>query len=233
MRGLLLLSFLLLPFAAGPAPAGPWPRPVGETYVFSGHEGGTEGWTSLYLETGLPRDLTLGLDAGGHVTALATGDPDQEVDGRIRAFLRFPVLSAPDRRAARPAWAEPWLAAIEIGIGPDIEKDGDTPLRYGAALTLGRPLDTRFGPGWTVLDLRATLGGSRPARVNLGYVAGVKPTDRMVLELGLFAEHEAETSWAIAPTMEYKIGAFGGARLGVSVKDGGETLLRLGWARTF
>jgi hypothetical protein len=233
MRGPLLQSILLLLLAAPPLFAGPWPRPVGETYVFAGHEGGMDGWTSLYLETGLPRDLTLGLDAGGHTTALATGDPTQPVDGRIRAFLRFPVLSSPEHRATRPGWAAPWLAAIEIGIGPDIEEDGAMPLRYGAGLTLGRPMNTRLGPGWTTLDLRATLGGSRPARFNAGYVVGVKPTRKLTLELGFFAEREDETFWAIAPTMEYRIGDFGGARLGVSVKNGGETLLRLGWARTF
>src|SRR6056297_1866391 len=118
MRGLLLLTMILPLFGALPSQAGPWPRPLGETYVFTGHEGRMDGWTSLYAETGLPHDLTLGLDAGGHVTALATGDPDQPVDGRIRAFLRVPVLSSPERRAARPGWLEPWLVAIEIGIGP-------------------------------------------------------------------------------------------------------------------
>ena len=231
MRLLLLLTILLV--TGPPLLAGPWPRPRGESYVFAGHEGGMDGWTSFYAETGLPRDLTLGVDAGGHATGLMTGDPDRPVDGRLRVFVRMPVLSAPDRRAGRPGWLEPWLAAVEIGIGPDFEEDGATPLRWGAGLTVGRPLETRFGPGWTTLDLRATLGGSRPARFNAGYVVGVKPTDRLTLELGLFAEVEDATYWAVAPTMQYELGELGGARLGISLKDEGETLLRLGWARSF
>ncbi|MDB2407912.1 hypothetical protein N9W17_05245 [Jannaschia sp.] len=90
-----------------------------------------------------------------------------------------------------------------------------------------------MGFGWTTFDLRATMGGARPLRLNAGYVVGVKPTPRATMELGLFAEQVDTMSWAIAPTLEYKVGKLGGVRLGVSLKDGGQRLLRLGWARTF
>ncbi|PWJ17395.1 hypothetical protein [Jannaschia seohaensis] len=234
MRARLLLATTLLLLGLSPALAGPWPRPQGETYVFVGHEGNGDGWTSLYFETGLPRDLTFGLDTGGHVAPLALGGPDDPVDGRVRVFLRAPVFSSPEARARRPGWMEPWLLAVEIGAGPDIEEDGAMPLRFAAGLTLGRPLETRLGAGWTTVDLRATLGGARPVRLNAAYVVGVKPTDRVTLELGLFAEREVDDLFtAFAPTMEYKLGEIGAARLGVTFKNTGERLLRLGWTRQF
>jgi hypothetical protein len=230
MRALLWILLLCLP-AMGTA--GPWPRAEGATYVFAGHEDGGDGWTGLYLERGLPRDLTFGIDAGGRAMGALANDPRRPAEGRLRAFLRMPVLSSPARREARAAAWRPWLAAVEIGFGLDLETDGDAPLRSALGVTVGRALGTRLGPGWTTLDLRATAGGGRPVRTNLAGVVGVKPRDRLTAELGIFLEHEDGTSWAVAPTVQYEVGRFGGVRLGVSVKDGGERALRLGWAREF
>lgn len=230
MRALLLVLSLLL---AAPAAAGPWPRAEGESYAFAGHEGGRDGWTGVYAEHGLPRALTLGLDLGGHAGGLMLGDPTMPLDGRARAFLRVPVLSDPGRRAARAPWAAPWLAAVEVALGADLEEDGDASLRYGAGLAVGRPLETRLGPGWTTLDLRAMLGGGRRARLNAGGVVGIRPTGRLAVEMALFAEREGATSWTLAPTLQYGFGRLGAARVGLSLKDDGRALLRLGWARRF
>ncbi|GIT91653.1 hypothetical protein JANAI62_21100 [Jannaschia pagri] len=224
---------VLLLLLAHPASAGPWVRPQGEAYVFIGHEEGKDGWTSIYAEYGGARQLTWGLDTGGHAMGSVLGDPDIPLDGRIRVFARLPVLSSEAARATRPGWLSPWLFAVEASIGLDRETNGDQAERVGLGLTAGRPLDTAYGTGWTTFDLRATAGGGKRRRLNAQYVVGVKPTDRLTLELGLFAEHETDLSTTIAPTVEYKIGDLGGARLGVSFKDGGDTILRVGWARSF
>ena len=228
MRPLLLLLLL-----CGPVAAGPWPQAEGRTYGFAGYEDGDEPYSSVYVERGLPHGLTLGLDAGGKLNGLLASDPDPEAEGRLRAFLRLPVLSSEAERAERPGWLAPWLAAVELGLGPDLERDGDTPLRASVGLTVGRGLQTRLGDGWTTFDLRLTAGGGGACRLNAASVLGIKPTERLALEMGLFAEREDDTSWAVAPTAQYELGGTGAARFGVSLKDGGETVLRLGWARAF
>ncbi|WP_371156253.1 hypothetical protein [Jannaschia sp. 2305UL9-9] len=225
-----LLALLLF---THPAIAGPWVRPSDETYVFVGHEEGLSGWTSVYAERGGPRNLTFGLDTGGHVAAGMMGMVDPPLDGRIRTFVRIPVLSGDDQRAKRPDWVSPWLVAVEVGIGLDREGTGETAVRYTAGLTVGRPLSTALGDGWTTFDLRGTAGGGKIRRLNAQYVVGVKPTDRLTLELGLFAEQETDISYAVAPTVQIGLGDLGAARFGVSLKDGGNTILRVGWARIF
>lgn len=225
------LLFLLL--MTPPAQAGPWVRPKGETYIFIGHEEGIDGWTSLYAERGGRHDLTFGLDVGGHAMGAVLGDPSLPLDGRIRSFVRLPLWSSEDARAARPGWLAHWLLAVEAGIGQDLEANGDVAIRYSFGVSIGRPLTTRLGGGWTTLDLRATAGGGKRRRLNAQYVVGVKPTSRLTLELGLFAEHETSLSTAIAPTVQYGLGRIGNARLGVSLKDGSDMIFRIGWAQSF
>ena len=227
----LLVLLLLWP---GLAAAGAWPRAPGEVYVSSGQEFGEDGWTGLYAELGGPRSLTFGLDVGGHVAAglnaYRTGQsalPD--VDGRAIAFVRAPLTLAP----VRARWPN-WVVAVELGVGADFDVEDELTLdpRVRLGLSVGRPLKTPLGDGWTNIDARIELGGETP-RLGLLAVIGARPRERLTLEMGLFVEHEAETFVTLAPTVQYAVPRIGDVRLGVSVGTDGEARLRIGVARTF
>jgi len=228
MRALLALLFL-----ATPAHAGPWPRAQGEAYVFVGHEGGRDGWTGFYTEYGLPYDLTFGLDAGGNLMRTAT-DPGER---RVRAFLRMPVLT----KMERPGWLAPWLFAVEAGIGHDEPETGEGTVRYSLGTSVGRGLQTRWGDGWTTFDLRVAYGSDAPLRIETQAVAGLKPTPRWTVEMGLFAEQEIDMTTPVmddpeitfAPTVQYGLGRWGDLRLGIAIDRDGDSEARLGWARSF
>lgn len=231
MRVLLVLLILW----PGLAVAGAWPRAAGEVYLSTGQEIGPDGWSGLYAEVGGPRNLTFGLDVGGHVASGLnayrlglTASP--EVDGRVIAFVRVPV--APEALKARlPAW----VAAVEVGLGADFEAEPELELlpRVRFGLSVGRPLSTRFGDGWMNVDMRVELGGA-VTRYGIAVVAGARPRERLTLETGLFAEAEAgEATVTFAPTVQYAMPRIGDVRLGVSVGLNGEARLRLGVARTF
>ncbi|UWQ18454.1 hypothetical protein [Jannaschia sp. M317] len=227
MRILVLLLLLSLP-----AQGGPWPRAQGQAYVFIGHEDGMDGWTSLYAEYGGPRNLTFGLDLGGHGMRALKTLPDP-VDGRLRAFVRAPLLSGTQIREGRPRWLTPWLLAVEVGVGLDLADTGDTTPTWSLGTSVGRGFQTRWGDGWTTVDLRLTEGGLKGRRINGQAVMGIKPTDRLTLEMGLFAEQEQTLSLTLAPTLQYEIGDYGGLRLGLSVTRDGDRIGRIGWARDF
>ena len=226
MRTLLLLALL----APLPALAGPWPRARGEAFVFAGHVTGADGWTGLYAEYGLPRDLTLGVVAGGRPT-----NGTRAGEARARVFLRVPVLTG----EAKPAWLAPWRFALEASLGRDHDADGGT-TRYGLGATVGRGFQSRFGDGWTTLDLRADHAPDAPLRIELQTVLGLKPHPRWTVELGLFATQEIDLTLparpdlelTVAPTVQYSLGKWGDARLGLSLGDG-RTGVTLGWARSF
>jgi hypothetical protein len=227
MRALILLLLL-----SGPLAAGPWPRGEGRSFVLQGQEGGVDGWSSLYAERGLG-DLTFGLDAGGRLGGALDGTLDPMPEGRARAFLRVPLVPPERVQATWPRGLDPWLAAIELGIGAEYSTDGTTHATGSLGLTVGRPLEIRAWPGWTAADVRVTAGGADGPRWNAAAVLGARPTGRITVELGLFVEHGRGTYWTAAPTLQYEFGAAGAARLGFAVTDGGETVLRLGWARAF
>jgi tRNA (cytidine/uridine-2'-O-)-methyltransferase len=186
MRALSALILCLVPTLAE---AGAWPRAPGETYVALSHEGGENGWTAFYGERGLPRDLTLGVDIGGHVAggmlALRRGDPGTEMDGRAFAFLRIPLNLGTD---AFPDWR----VAAELGLGADVDWDAirlETEPRARLGLSVGRGLATQWGDGWVNVDLRVEPGGDG-MRVGLAGVAGLRPygfelSDRTVRRAGL------------------------------------------------
>jgi len=218
----LLLVILWLSGLPGVAIAGPWPRTKGETYVFVGHFAGDEAWTSLYAEYGGPLALTFGLEVGGHLFDRAGA----KADGRLRSFVRLPIFKGREGLT-------PWLFAMEFGAGADIEESGDIAPRLDVGLSAGRPFSTRFGDGWISLDVKASIGVDAKTRFNLSGVVGVKPTARLSVEAGLFAEFDDNASITFAPVVQYDLNRAGSMRLGLAIKNEGGSALTLGWARTF
>lgn len=230
MRALVLLM-LLFP---GSAAAGAWPRTSGEIYVFSGQSFGPDGWTGLYVERGGPGKLTFGLDIGGHMAAglMAYRQGESltpDVDGRAMIFVRIPLAYGP-----LSARFPDWVAAADLGLGADFDLDAELDLepRYRVGVSVGRGLGTRFGDGWISLDLRAELGGDA-VRYGMGAVAGLKPTKRITVEMGIFGEFDDELSVTFAPTIQYSVPWIGDVRLGAGFDLDGNARLQLGLARTF
>lgn len=230
MRAFLLFLLLWPGFAI----AGAWPRTPGEIYVFTGQGIGEDSWSGLYVERGGPGNLTLGLDVGGHMAAglmaYRRGETTvPEVDGRVMAFLRVPLAID-----AVASGFPDWVAAIEFGLGADFDLDGELDLepRARLGLSVGRGFGTRFGDGWLSVDIR-TEPGRNAVRYGLGAVAGLKPTKRITVEMGLFAEMAEDLDVTFAPTVQYAIPWIGDARLGVAIDRDGTALLQIGLARTF
>ena len=234
MRAILLL----LLFLAGPAFGGAWPREPGEIYVSIGHEGDADGWTGLYAEWGGARRLTYGIDAGGHVAngigAVAAGLlPGEDTDGRVMSFVRIPIVSNGERE-----FFPDWLVAVEVGLGTDLDPGTEQLIEQTFRLRLGlsvsRSLKTPLGDGWTSIDIRAEPSRA-DTRLGLLSVVGVKPRERLAVEMGLFFERDGDDdpSIALAPTVQYTVPKVGDLRVGVSLKSDGEASFRIGIARTF
>ncbi|WP_299816901.1 hypothetical protein [uncultured Jannaschia sp.] len=232
MLARLALLLVCLPSLAA---AGPWMRDEGSAYALLSHHGGSDGWTGFYVEYGGPFGWTYGVDVGGHVTGLPqlmqTGIADQDVDGRFRSFVRLP-LPLP-RGETVPAWLEPWLAALEFTVGQDIESDGTQIKRVGFGGTVGRGFSSRIGDGWTTLDLGLSFAEGDHTRRTYAGVVGVKPMDRLAVELGAFAEQADEFSYQIGPTLQYGFGRIGAARIGLAYRSEGDLQGSVGWSREF
>lgn len=230
MRWLVAILLIWPGFAA----AGAWPRAPGEIYVTTGQESGPDGWTGLYAEMGGPRNLTFGIDVGGHMVAGLNAyrqglSASPDVDGRAIVFVRLPLNLAP----VRDRFPD-WLVAAEIGFGADFDMEDSLELdpRVRLGLAIGRPLKTPLGDGWTNVEVRVELGGEG-TRYGLGAVVGARPRERLTLEMGLFIETEDKTTVTFAPTVQYAVPRIGDVRLGVSVGIDGDVRLRVGVARTF
>jgi len=115
-RALLLTLLLINPGALW---AGAWPRAEGETFLsFSVEHNPTmpeDSPASLFIEHGLTRNITLGLDAGGRQTDL----------NKAIAFLRWPLKTK----------AKNAVTAIELGAG-----FADDNIALRPALSWGRGL---------------------------------------------------------------------------------------------
>ncbi|MEM7490712.1 MAG: hypothetical protein AAF390_16470 [Pseudomonadota bacterium] len=229
MRLPLLILLASLP---GAVIAGAWPRTQGETYVLVSHDGGEDGWTGLYLEHGGPRDLTFGLDVGGHVAggvaALRRGDvADMAADGRAIAFVRLPLPygRAPDG---------PWRMALELGAGADFDVDSadrEAEARGRLGLSVGRGFESPWGGGWLNVDLRVEPGGDE-TRFGLAAVTGLRPMDRLTVSMGVFAEREDDDAVTLAPTLGYEVPYLGEVQVGGRFSEGEERVV-VGIARTF
>ncbi len=132
----MLRAILILMFFATAASAGPWPREEGKGFLSISAdldaEDGKDNFLSFYLEYGLSRDRTFGIDRR------ESGD---EIAKTI-AFLRYPV-GATDRRLK---------LAYEIGLGI---LDNDAALRPG--VSVGRGFEMAQRSGWWTWDTRALL----------------------------------------------------------------------------
>lgn len=118
---------------------------------------------SVYLEHGLTPRLTLGLDAG----------TDPGADGSAIVFLRRPVDFG----------GQTHRFAVQVGMGAARSAGGtDALLQLGASW--GRGLETRFGPGWAVVDVSTLYN---PARETVAAKAdltlGIRPDERTKLML--------------------------------------------------
>lgn len=150
------LLALLCPVAAL---AGPWPREAGEGFVstateirgftLAGDVGQLTQFSSLYLEYGLTRSLTLGLSLG-HGTA---------ADTDARAFVSLPVYHLGGQRAA-----------LELSVG----RVGATTYS-GVALHYGRGFQVLGRDGWIAVEARLdhaigagfALGALRQSKLDL------------------------------------------------------------------
>ncbi|MEM8825183.1 MAG: hypothetical protein AAGF30_16370 [Pseudomonadota bacterium] len=227
MRFLALFLIVLLPEIAC---AGAWPRAQGETFVLVSHD--FDDWTSVYVEHGGPRNLTFGLDLGGHVVAgmaaLSRNNLEElEIDGRAIAFVRLPLPLGRD-------YAGPWRYALELGAGADFDMDfdtGETEPRARIGLSAGRGFETPLGGGWFNVDLRVEPGAG-PTRVGIGAVAGIRPLKRLTTSLGVFIEDEEETFVTFAPNLAYEVPILGEAQFGFRLTDGDGRFV-IGIGRTF
>lgn len=130
-----LWGLVLLSLQAGPAMAGAWPREAGTGFVSLSQwqsGGGGTGYTALYLEYGLTRRLTLGVDAGRSVAGR----------GKAVVFLRTPIMRVLGGRVA-----------LELGYG---EISRQPVMRPG--LSWGRSLSRPRWQGWVAVDTRLEWG---------------------------------------------------------------------------
>jgi hypothetical protein len=222
----LLLALLLSLFPAVAA-AGAWPRAPGETYTLASFGTGDD-WSGLYVEHGLGRQFTLGLEIGG-TTDWNDAAAAFDGEGRAMIFLRRAILVRDDR---------PWKASVEVGFGADLDVEmtraepleHETRLRLG--LHVGRGFEIRGLGGWGNASLRVETG-REATRYGLGLVGGVRPHPRLTTSLGLFAEREENTSFTLAPNVGWAVGTRWELQFGARLKDDGARSLVLGIARTF
>lgn len=184
-------------FLAGMATAGPWPRTQGTTFVSLSSSASTpygavgqdlQVFHSFFLEYGLPRELTFGLDAGA--------DPDWRY-GAI-GFLRTPVMKTDS----------PHLFAAQVGLGTRFDGSAnETLLQLGASW--GRGFDTEIGGGWATLDTQVQLlldTGNSIAKADL--TIGVKPADhwKVMLQVQSSQYPGAKPVLRLAPSVAYSVG---------------------------
>lgn len=174
-----------LALRAAPALSGPWPREEGRTFLALGAEVSSETtalldgrpalrqYHSLYVERGLARALTLGLDA-----AWGAGRDDHLLS--LLLFLRRPVW-----QGSRD------IAAAGIGLGLEERTGEGLRARIRPGLSIGRGIATAWGDGWLALDGSAELLlPGADALLKLDATAGLKPRPGLMLIL------QVQSSWA-------------------------------------
>lgn len=136
----LLFAISLILYSAPGAFAGAWPRADGETFLsFSldlDSEDINESYASLYVEHGIGRGFTLGLDVGNDSQGMSKGI----------GFMRWSISGADSAGQI----------AVELGAGV-VEDE----LAVRPGLSLGRGLSLGKKSGWVSLESRVTISGDR------------------------------------------------------------------------
>lgn len=173
-------ALALLALAAPKAEAGAWPQEVGKIFASSGVELGFDeelyllgsplpvvGWSSLYIDYGLTKRLTLTIDYGREIGGLLR--EDTPIPEAAYLILRWDL--APEAV---------WRRAVSGGLGWS-----ETGLRHHFGLHLGRGFDSHFGSGWMNADasLRSTAQGG--AELGLDLVAGLNQSEALKLMSGM------------------------------------------------
>lgn len=208
-----LLCCLLAWPAAGPARSGAWLRGEGEGFaswsVKVQDDDNAKGYSTLYLEYGMTRDLTAGLDIGS----------DDTGDYKALAFVLMPISRAELHVAFQ-------LAAGTI--------DDDPAFRPG--ISVGRGLSIGGMDGWANLDLRAavTPGDTElciDATLGLTLWEGTKTIWQVQHGGNLkdpdFLRAEAAVVWQVAPDTNLEVG------VSTALIDAEDFGLKLGIWRSF
>jgi len=213
---MLLRATLFLCALASQAHAGAWPRGEGNTFVALnytlradpetlGEETlATDSFGALLVERGLSERLTFGFDA-------VSG---QSGDYSAVLYLSRAVgaLDAPNR------------FALHLGAG--VTQDGaieETQAYFGASW--GRGLDTRWGNGWSAIDVGAfyrTDSGDVATKADITF--GVNPTEVLTVfvqaQAGQFPGSDAYLR--VVPSVAYTLGAGPRLELGLPVGLSGD-----------
>lgn len=210
----------LLMLIAAQAEAGAWPREKGKTFLSFSIEaeqpdayGRVKTYSTLYVEHGLSKRLTLGLDAGG----------DRNRMSKAILFLRVPLLN-PSRKTNLSA---------EIGAGRAADR---TALRPGISLGRGFRWGKRYG--WMALDTRFVLfDGAARWLIESDATLGLNATRKTKLILQVqsgFPDH-ARSYVKVAPSLVYEFRPGHHAELGVvaGVKELDSVALKFGLWRYF
>ncbi len=162
MHPLPLVFMLGLLICAAPAVAGSWLREPGESFMSIStttrqQNGMRTSETGFFFERGVSRHFTFGLD----VHQVSTGA------GHRLAFVRMPL-----------PWRHPKnRLAFEFALGRHTDGHDWYPMQK-VTLSYGRPLSTRWGPGWLNMDL------AREMRHGSGRI------DKLDLTIGLSADRK-------------------------------------------
>ncbi|SFD65463.1 hypothetical protein [Roseivivax sediminis] len=221
MRILAWACMVALICAATGAAAGAWPRERGTWYasgaVHLSWPRAIETWTSteptgrydaLYLEYGLTRKLTLGLDLGravsGEIKTIGFLQyPITPQDWPIKAAVQLGFGRIAGRQVVRPGlslgrgWDGGWLAAdalveqptdgarfdvkLDMTYGIKLPKERKLILQMQTGQQAGDPAFARFAPS-VVFPLRG------PLSLELGGTWGLTGDNSMGLKIGLWAE---------------------------------------------
>ena len=182
VRALLLSILLIYPGALW---AGAWPRAKGETFLSYSIEidqtnpGDSPG--SLFIERGLNRKVTIGLDAGGRQTDLT----------KAIAFLRWPVQTH----------AKEAVTAFELGAG-----FANDSLALRPALSWGRGLSLGDRSGWVAVDMRGLVYDHAEGLLETDFTFGLKPGRHSIaiMQIQTGVPSDAQPYARIAPSFVYE-----------------------------
>jgi len=188
---------LALVLVSSPLFGGPWPREQGKTFVslsslitspYAVDGEDLRGYHALYIEHGLARQLTFGIDAG----------MDETWNYGAIGFLRMPVFENDG----------PHRFALQLGVGANSDGAEFEPLLQAGA-SWGRGLETPLGGGWMTFDAQAQyLFDSGDFVTKADVTLGVKPTERWKVMLQLQAANYpgSEPMLRAAPSVAYSVG---------------------------